>query len=238
MSIRNALLITAAVAAASPAMAGYTPIQVSGEPSLNVIFAANYGALSGGDMNSPGFTTALGYTFTRVMDFGTSGSGPTNLHNVYDGTTSDARLQDGTAEIKFLVKHAGNTNRIGWTNQVGNPTGASYNDVIGSSGDAATTLSSNFQLVMNVNGSGSQFWGSDQLAGGGNDHFVTWFVQGNGRKFWVIGSEDLNLGDADYNDWVGELSVVPLPPAAWAGLSTLAGVAGIGYVRRRKNAVQ
>jgi len=32
--------------------------------------------------------------------------------------------------------------------------------------------------------------------------------------------------------------LVPLPPAAWAGLSTLAGVGFVGYIRRRKNAAQ
>lgn len=31
-----------------------------------------------------------------------------------------------------------------------------------------------------------------------------------------------------------QLTVVPLPPAAWAGFSTMAGVIGIGYVRRRR----
>ena len=163
MKLRNAILVSAAVAAASPALAGFTPIQTSGEPNLNAIFASNYGALSGGDMNSSGFTTALGYTFTRVHDFGFGG--PTNLHNAYAGSTSDARLQDGTAAVTFLVKYAGNTNRLGWTNQVGSPTG--YTDVIGSSGSSSTTMSSNFQLVMNVNGTGSTYWGSDQLAGGG-----------------------------------------------------------------------
>ena len=30
------------------------------------------------------------------------------------------------------------------------------------------------------------------------------------------------------------LSVIPLPPAAWAGLSTMAGIAGIGFIRRRR----
>lgn len=234
MSLRTSFVLAAAVAAASPALAGFTPIQTSGEPSLNVIFAANYGALSGGDMNSAGFTTALGYTFTRVHDFGIVG-GPTDLHFAYDGSTTDARLKDGTAQIKFLVKHAGNTNRIGWSNEAGAPTSGGYTDIIGSSGEQATTLSSNFQLVMNVNGTGSSYWGGDHLAGGGSDHFVTWSVQGNGRSFWVIGVEDLNLGDADYNDWVGELAVIPLPPAAWAGLSTLAGVGLIGAIRRRKH---
>jgi len=32
------------------------------------------------------------------------------------------------------------------------------------------------------------------------------------------------------------LTMIPLPPAAWAGLGSLAGVACIGAIRRRKNA--
>jgi hypothetical protein len=31
-----------------------------------------------------------------------------------------------------------------------------------------------------------------------------------------------------------QLTIIPLPPAAWAGLGSLAGVMAIGYVRRRK----
>jgi hypothetical protein len=31
-----------------------------------------------------------------------------------------------------------------------------------------------------------------------------------------------------------QLTLIPLPPAAWAGLGSLAGVMAIGYVRRRK----
>jgi hypothetical protein len=35
-----------------------------------------------------------------------------------------------------------------------------------------------------------------------------------------------------------QLTLIPLPPAAWAGLSTLAGVGFVGYIRRRKNTAQ
>ncbi len=35
-----------------------------------------------------------------------------------------------------------------------------------------------------------------------------------------------------------QLVIVPLPPAAWAGLGALAGVMGVGYVRRRKLAAE
>ena len=35
-----------------------------------------------------------------------------------------------------------------------------------------------------------------------------------------------------------QLTLIQLPPAAWAGLSTLAGVGFVGYIRRRKNTAQ
>lgn len=40
-----------------------------------------------------------------------------------------------------------------------------------------------------------------------------------------------NGGHGDRQD---QLTIIPLPPAAWAGLGSLAGVMAIGYVRRRK----
>ncbi len=70
---------------------------------------------------------------------------------------------------------------------------------------------------------------------------------------WAQGAADGSLYDVrvlrlwdTYNAQTGEysgqhqdqLTLIPLPPAAWAGLSTLAGVGFVGYVRRRKNAAQ
>jgi hypothetical protein len=43
----------------------------------------------------------------------------------------------------------------------------------------------------------------------------------------VFGFDDMTIGSLQ--------QVVPLPPAAWAGLATLTGVAGIGYIRRRRS---
>lgn len=40
-------------------------------------------------------------------------------------------------------------------------------------------------------------------------------------------------GFADMDIFV-DSSVIPLPPAAWMGLATLAGIAGVGYLRRRR----
>lgn len=63
----------------------------------------------------------------------------------------------------------------------------------------------------------------------------TWTITG-----FVSGFRNSSLGGENSVglDIFGQtmLAVVPLPPAAWAGLSTLAGVAGVGIIRRRRQA--
>ena len=44
---------------------------------------------------------------------------------------------------------------------------------------------------------------------------------------------DPNASGAGFAD-IDAFVTVPLPPAAWAGMATLAGVMGLGYLRRRK----
>jgi len=43
----------------------------------------------------------------------------------------------------------------------------------------------------------------------------------------------LNLYGSDGSNRQDQLTVIPLPPAAWAGVAGLAGVMALGYVRRR-----
>ncbi len=250
MNFRKSGLVAAALVGAvgSAAMAGsYTVISTSGEPSLYSIVTSNYGTpsvsqanfnsgLSGGNA----FTTTGGYSFTRLFDYGTANDAtPTNLHTAYSGSTSDQRFSDGIATVNFLVKYAGYNNRFGWSNAsgAGSVNNGNYNDLLGSVVGSSTsaTLSSNFQLALKVDGGGT-YRGSQSGAGGNQDNFVTWQVThaGSGRTFWFVAIEDLDLGDRDYNDWVGEITMVPLPAAAWAGLSTLGGVGLVGFVRRRR----
>lgn len=233
------------LAAAAPVMAGYTPIGSSGEPNLHAVFTSAYGTLSvaniGALSSASSFTAGpagpLQYTFTRIHDFGMANDNtPTDLHSPYGGTTTDQRFADGLADVRFLVKYAGNNNRLGFSNTSNaSLVDGDVSDILGSTigSSAQVTLSSNFQLTLKINSQSNNYWGSNTDTGS-NDHFVTWQVVGQGRTFWVVGVEDLNLGDADYNDWVGEFSVIPLPPAAWAGLSTLAGIGLLGAARRRR----
>jgi hypothetical protein len=233
------LAVGTALAAGTTARADFTQVLTSGEPSLAQIFSSAYAGdaniLTMAQINSAGFSIA-GYTFTRLHDFGSGLGTPTNLHNPYAGLTTDALFQDGTAQVEFRVKYAGYNNGFGWSNQPGSVNAGNYQSIIAPGAapgtSAITSMSSNFQFALKA-GDGN-YWGTNQLAGGGFDHFVTWYVQGNGRNFWLMAVEDLNLGDRDYNDWVGEITLIPLPPAAWAASAGLVMVGGIKAFRRRK----
>ena len=65
----------------------------------------------------------------------------------------------------------------------------------------------------------------------GNDHEIN--IWGDGPDAYS-GYAGMSNG-YDYSNSTGSftLTLVPLPPAAFAGLGTLAGVAGLGYIRRR-----
>lgn len=231
------------LAAAGSAQAGYTAISTTGGDGagtdLYSIFETNYGSGSG----SAGFyagavTTFDGYTFTRVND--TGGSTPTDIHSLVAPATNDDRFMDGTTDVTFTVKYAGNSNTLGWADQTGGVTAigaGNFTSILGDTTPGASTtvtLSSDFQLALRSSGT---YWGSNTATNtDSSDHLVTWFVTGVGRPFFVIAWEDITTGssDHDYQDWVGELQVVPLPAGAWAGISALVGVAGLGYIRRRR----
>lgn len=90
-------------------------------------------------------------------------------------------------------------------------------------------------------------WYSDATlnAAGKLDHFVTFKGAASpvpattgitlGANDYLIGIEDLNLGDWDYNDMVVKVSLVPRVPdtGATAALMGL-GLAGLAILRRRK----
>jgi hypothetical protein len=232
------------LAAAGSAQAAYTSFGSSGEPSLYSIFSSNYGApgVTQATFEGTGSQAAFtfgAYTFTRVNDSG--GSTPTDIHALVAPSTNDERFMDGSTDVKFTVKHAGNSNTMGWADQTGGVTAISAGNFTSILGDttpgasATVTLSTDFQLALRSSGT---YWGSNSGTNSDtSDHLMTGFVTGAGRTFFVIAWEDLPIGggaDRDYNDWVGELQVVPLPPAAWAGISSLVGVAGFGVIRRRR----
>ncbi len=62
---------------------------------------------------------------------------------------------------------------------------------------------------------------------------------------WAVANNDGSIGnvrvlnlwrDAGHTQFAqDQLTLIPLPPAAWAGLTALGGVFGLGYVRRRQH---
>jgi hypothetical protein len=64
---------------------------------------------------------------------------------------------------------------------------------------------------------------------------VTPWAGGNLPGSFLEFNFDPNASGGGFSDMDIFVDVVPLPPAAWAGLGTLAGVMAVGYVRRRKH---
>jgi hypothetical protein len=67
---------------------------------------------------------------------------------------------------------------------------------------------------------------------------IAWATTANGLAVDISDVGVLQLFNLNGTRAQDQLALVPLPPAAWAGLSTLAGVAGLSIVRRRKHTAQ
>jgi hypothetical protein len=198
-------------------------------------------------------------TFTRVADSG--GVSPLSLNGSNAATGMDTVWTDGTPIFRVDVKYAFFTQTLGWHNNITN-TNQDILTVTAQGLNPAFTpltipaaLSNSFTWYDTFDtGFGSGTWSSDpSLNGGDGDHMITYRVTGSdafgnlingGLGAYVLCFEDLPFAfsDHDYNDLVVEVSqvqsggipLVPVPAAAWTGLMTLAGLAGIAAARRRK----
>jgi hypothetical protein len=217
---------------------------VTSDASLHSVFTSTYGSLSVGvgSLGTAASFTAGVYSFTRVHDNSAGASSAADLHATLASTfgsdaVTDNLFMDGSASVKFTVKNAGNSNTFGWANTASTVNGGNFSSILSDTTPGATAtvpgLSSSFQFALNSSGT---YWGSNAPSNSDTrDHLLTWFVQGDGRNFFVVAWDDLaNGGDGDFNDWIGEVQVVPLPTAAWAGISSLAGAASLGVIRRRR----
>lgn len=76
-------------------------------------------------------------------------------------------------------------------------------------------------------------WQNDSRA----QNYYNWAVANSDGDFHGVAIMRVwaNYNNGEYSgNRQDQLTLIPLPPAAWAGLGSLAGVMAIGYVRRRK----
>lgn len=185
-----------------------------------------------------------GLTLTRVFDSG--GSSPLNL-----GTGSavlnpgpgpqDQVWHDGSTAFVAEKKFAGDTAVFGWALSSSPGT---LNPVIGTG--AGTTGSGSvgpgdFVWYLKDASTGGTTYYSDQTLNTGDsnaDHMVTFELTGTSvlRKTWLLWWEDRNIPGGtlqDYQDSVIQITAVPFPLAAVAGMPLLGGVFAFGLKRKR-----
>jgi hypothetical protein len=224
---------------------GTAPDANSGSPNLGPYwdrtssdgFAANVGyyvTTSGFFYNDPqvGAVNGLGWAKEASQYFGTGTGTGLSSKQLY--------LTDGTANFNFNLEIAGNrnVNEIGYfaydpitKTQIG-PDQAIF---IGTQTVGAQKLNvdvpDSFGLYLKTAG-GTRY---DSVTNYGTESHFTIMRNVNNPSTWVIGAEDLSLGDADYNDLVMSVKPVPLPGALLllgAGLVRLA-----SYARRKRELV-
>lgn len=109
--------------------------------------------------------------------------------------------------------------------------GGTYTAQIGSGGGVDNFVGGGFTIE------GLTFDGNFSSADFGGVDVTPWFNGQDGPQS-LLGSFltfifDPTAGGDGYAD-MDLFVVVPLPPAGWAGMATLAGVMGLGYIRRRR----
>ncbi|MDB5296174.1 MAG: hypothetical protein JWO31_2157 [Phycisphaerales bacterium] len=235
LALGTAAFAAATFASAAPARAGLTTVMPETDASEQGhadIMAHQYGGAFAALANG-GYTNGT-VTATRVDDakdtvwYGGSVKVDSVASFARSNQTFGLTLNDGSGTAHDLFS----TNAFGYA-----AAGSSAQISLGSSPwqftlDNGATLMKTSSLAA-ANGSA---W----------DQMVTYKVDGlaDGRSTYLMFWEDSSLatGDRDYNDFVAQASfsgaggptAVPLPPAAWAGLTTMAGALAVTAWKKRK----
>lgn len=249
------------------AVSSYTPVNApiyAGEKSVAEILGNVYGGTftpSGNDLTN-GTITAV-----RVADNDSTGN-KTNLVNIGNTGNDDRVWTDGIASGEAHARFASYAQKFGY---LPGASGGSYTNLFDVTGsgysatgsftdlDFGATLGNPANWRWARNGDGG-LWSSDPVDNGANayDHLVSYRITGltdaahTGKTTWMLFWEDLNLGDADYNDLAVEIiahikesattggttgggspepGATPEPATASLGLLGLAGLAAAS--RRR-----
>ena len=185
----------------------------------------------------------------------TSGAGGMDALQVTENGVFD--LTELSGSVSYIVRYAGHEQRFGYYTNTGSPTGdytvdggASSGDfyhlfdalpsgqvILDGSGPSGTINSSPFGFYLNSPAGSDYVWFSESgLNSGMKDHLVVYkAVDSDGYVIadrFLIAWEDLNLGDADYNDLVIEIYLGPPVPEPSTMALILMGIGGVAMRRR------
>lgn len=226
--------------------AGYTAVnqpkrksEVTHEQILERVYGGDFVA----DPTGLSFSNASGVTVTRLED-GTAGE------SAMSGKDVSARAVAAFAGRRKTAGYFG-TSSNGQVHKLFTRAGRQY-DVAGA-GQTATPVDGSFILGTGAAKGGKVFSSVAEMNRDGMDQLVSYEVKGTAQQasVYLLCWEDKFAGrsDRDYNDLVVEVQageaaarapvsqplLIPLPPAAWTGLTGLMGLALMSWTRKRPN---
>jgi len=232
-----AAALLSSIGLATPSFAGFTPINAneSGEPNQLQILDHVYG----GSFTKDGNDFANGaITATRVDD---------SQDQIWSQT-------DAIVSARAVASFNTLTEAFGYFNGA---SGGSFHTLFTASGTGFNVSGNSGTVPMTTpyrlgrGGEGTLFSSNGAENVDQRDHLVTYAITGvpgtpANVQTWMLFWEDLPApsSDFDFNDFVVEMKtdppatastpplLIPLPPAAWTGLSGLMGLGLVGGIRR------
>ena len=182
-----------------------------------------------------------GTVTAKRVDDNMTFTGPMSLNGGHIGDATDQSWCGNTFSVKTLAAFSYNTQQLGCVDSNGyhsvlDVTGYGYN----ATGETTHNMNGATFNWARTGNSGTQS-SLKNMNSDGRDHMVTFEIaglQGQSSPIWVMFWEDLDLTSnlplkrswADYNDLCVQImkcdnvAAVPLPPATWGGLATMAGM--------------